>query len=511
MKPNLLRWLPFLCLSLIPAAAPAQPAAHVAPAKTLTAKSAVKVAPGALFFFGTLAISTKSKDAKENLEMALDQYENAGFDQAMMHAEMATNSDPKFALAYAVWAFAARRSAPAPEVLAKAKALATKCTHDECLLISFLNGVQDANVLPAISAMNDLLARRPKDKHVLYLAGEWLFFQGDYQRAMQIWSKSLELDPDFPPALNMMGYSYVESGDPNPQKAVDYLKHYAAVLPNEANPQDSLGEVLRMAGDDSGSLAHYAEALRISPTYITSQYGRGDTYTLMGNFIQARQEYETALKMATTAHDRLHIEFQKALVNFWNSDPKTGRTELARLSERAATDKDRIAQFEIDYARALLAPDAESQRQLLAGLETQFLAPVPGMLDSDRNSALADVLREQVRLATETDQKDAAAAALDRLAHLSESSRDMLVENVYESARGYAAFANGDFGKAAEHLSADLHCPLVVREFAMAQEKLGNAKGVEEAQTRLKYLRLPTAEWYVASHKQGLHAQNVAP
>ena len=205
MKPNLLRWLPLLCLSLIPAAAPAQQAAHVAPAKTATAKSAVKVAPGTLFFFGTLAISTKSKDAKENLEMALDQYENAGFDQAMMHAEMATNSDPKFALAYAVWAFAARRSAPAPEVLAKAKALATKCTHDECLLISFLNGVQDANVLPAISAMNDLLTRRPKDKHVLYLAGEWLFFQGDYQRAMQIWSNSLELDPVFPPSIEYDG------------------------------------------------------------------------------------------------------------------------------------------------------------------------------------------------------------------------------------------------------------------------------------------------------------------
>jgi tetratricopeptide (TPR) repeat protein len=511
MKPNSLRWLPFLCLSLIPAGTLAQQTAQVASAKTTTAKPAVKVAPGTQLFYGDLPVSTRSKDAKENLEMALDQYENAGFDQAMMHAEMATSSDPKFALAYAVWAFAARRSSPAPEVLAKAKVLSARCTHDECLLISFLNGVQDANVLPAISAMNDLLARRPKDKHVLYLAGEWLFFQGDYQRAMQIWSKSLELDPNFPPALNMMGYSYVESGDPNPKKAVDYLKHYAAVLPNEANPQDSLGEVLRMAGDDSGSLAHYAEALRIAPTYVTSQYGRGDTYTLMGNLIQARQEYETALKMATSGHDRLHIEFQKALVNFWNSDPKTGRAELAHLSEKATADKDWVAQFEIDYARALLARDAESQRQLLETLETQFLSPVLGMLDSDRNFALADVLREQVRLAAETNQKDVAAAALDRLAHLSESSRDMLVENVYESARGYASFANGDFAKATEQFSADLHCPLVVRQFALAQEKLGNTKGVEEAQTRLKYLRTPTAEWYVASHNQGLHAQNVAP
>ncbi len=495
----------------MPAGILAQQAAHLTSAKSNAPKPAVKAAPATRLFYGSLPVSTKSKDATQNLEMALDQYENAGFDQAIMHAEMATDSDPLFGLAYALWAFAARRTAPAPEVLAKAKSLAAKCTRDECLLIAFLNGTQDANVLPAISAMNDLLARRPKDKHILYLAGEWLFFQGDYQRAMRLWSNALELDPDFPPALNMMGYSYVESGDPNPKKAVEYLKHYAAVLPTEANPQDSLGEVLRMAGDDSGSLAHYAEALRISPTYLTSQYGRGDTYTLMGKFTQARLEYETALKMATNAHDRLHIEFQKALINFWDSDPQTGRAELTGLSEKASAEKDWVAQFEIDYARALLAPDAESQRRQLASLERQFSAPVSGMLDSDRNSALADVLREQVRLAEATQQKEAADAALQRLARLSESSRDMHVEYVYESAQGYVALANGDFGKAAEQFSADMHCPLIVREFALTQEKLGNANGVEEAQTRLKYLRTPTAEWYLASHNQGLNAHSIAP
>jgi tetratricopeptide (TPR) repeat protein len=511
MKPNLCYCLPLLCLSLLPADSVAQQTAHVEAAKTTTAKPAVKVAPGTQFFYGSLAITTRSKEARQDLEMALDQYENAGFDQSILHAQMATNSDPQFALAYAVWAFAARRTSPAPEVLAKAKALAARCTRDECLLLTFMNGTQEANVLPAISAMNDLVARRAKDKHVLYLAGEWLFFQGNYQRAMQIWSKALELDPDFPPALNMLGYAYVESGDPDPQKALGYLKHYAAVLPNEANPQDSLGEVLRMAGDDSGSLAHYAEALRISPRYISSQCGRGDTYTLMGNLTQARLEYETALKMATTAHDRLHIQFQKALANFWDSDPKTGRAELARLSESAVADKDEGARFEIDYARALLSPDPESEQQLLRVLDTRLLVPVPGLLDSDRTAALANVLREEVRLAVSNRQKDPTEAALDQLANLSESSRDMLVENILASARGYAAFANGDFPKAAEQLSQDLHSPFVVWQFALAQEKLGNAKGVQEAQTRLKYLRTPTAEWYVASHNAGRPAQIVAP
>ena len=92
MKPKLLPRLAFLCLSLIAANTLAQQSAPSAPVKTSTARPAVKVAPGTQFLFGTLAISTKSKDAKENLEMALEQYENAGFDQAVRQAEMATKA-----------------------------------------------------------------------------------------------------------------------------------------------------------------------------------------------------------------------------------------------------------------------------------------------------------------------------------------------------------------------------------------------------------------------------------
>ena len=103
--------------------------------------------------------------------------------------------------------------------------------------------------MPAISAMNDLLARRPKDKHVLYLAGEWLFFQGDYHACHADLVKVARTRPELPSGTEYDGLHLMwNPAIPNPKKAVDYLKHYAAVLPNEANPQDSLGEVLRMAG-----------------------------------------------------------------------------------------------------------------------------------------------------------------------------------------------------------------------------------------------------------------------
>lgn len=497
--------------SMLAVTAWAQQSTHIEEAKAGPAKPAVKATPASQKLFGTLSIASKSVEARKNLEMALDQYENAGFDEAIMHAQMATEKDPNFALAYAVWSFVARRTVPAPEALRKAKALKTKCAGDECLLVQFLTGAQEANVIPAIAAMNDLLARHPKDKHVLYLAGEWLFFQQDFERAAKLWSASLDVDPNFPPALNMLGYSYVEALEPDPQKAVGYLRRYADVLPDQPNPQDSLGEVLRMAGDDSGSLAHYAEALRIAPTYVTSQYGRGDTYTMMGDYGLARVEYEKALKIANNPEDKLHIEFQSALVHFWEGDSGTGRQELAALSIKSAAEKNAAEQFEIDYARALLAPDAESELQILLALENLFAASAPGMTEAQRNAALASVLREEVRVHAASNDAKAAQCDLDKLAKLAGDSRDLLVESYTESGRGFLSAAEGDFAKAAEQLAADLHAPLTVRQLVLVERKLGDTQAAEKALLRLKYLRTPTAEWYVATQTNRINAEGVKP
>ncbi len=507
MRTTLTRILLVLFLALFSTKIWAQETAHIQPAKANAAKTPVKVVSGTQLLYGSIPLSTKSLAARQNLEMALDQYENAGFEEAIMHAQLAVDKDAKFAMGYALWSFAARRSEPAPDALKKAKELSTKCAGDECLLITFMVGTQQANVLPAITALNDLVAHRPKDKHVLYLAGEWLYFQQDYERAKKLWVKSLDIDPDFPPALNMLGYIHVEAGDPDPKRAIEYLKRYAAVLPDQANPQDSLGEVLRMSGDDGGSLAHYAEALRINPQLITSQYGRGDTYALMGNATQAKIEYEKALQMSNSVRDTLHIQFQMAMLHFWSGDLSGGREELAKLSEKAAKENDAAAQFEINYARAILSPDLATQRQLLQALESNLSEVRPGMQEADRNAALANVLREEVRVAVAAHQAQAAADAVQKLQQLCDTSRDRLVESVHESAIGYVLLAQNDYAKSSEQFSADLHAPLVVQSYIVSQEKLGDAKGLENARRRLQYLRTPTAEWFVASHEAGVSSQ----
>jgi tetratricopeptide (TPR) repeat protein len=338
----------------------------------------------------------------------------------------------------------------------------------------------------------------------LYLTAEWLYFQQDYERSRKMMENTLQLDGNFAPALNMLGYASIETGDPDPGKAVAYLKRYIAVRPGEPNPEDSLGEVLRFAGDDRGSLEHYAAALKIDPKFITSQIGLGDTSALMGDFARARTEYDKALPIITTSRDRLHAQFQRALVYFWEGQPGQGRKALDVVFEQARRQKDPYALYETGLGRALLTPDSAGQLEQLRALEASLLRP-NGMTESDRNISLASVLCAHARAAAFSGRPESEQEPAAMLERLAKQSRDLVVEDNYEVARGYQLFATGNFGEAAEQLAGDPHSPLALQQLALARERLGNSAGAESARTHLRYLRAPTVEWYLVTHSAPAH------
>ncbi|PWT86988.1 MAG: hypothetical protein C5B58_00545, partial [Acidobacteria bacterium] len=393
--------------------------------------------------------------------------------------------------------------------VAKAKALEAFAPAEERSLVHWMTATQSPDLLPAIQTMNDLLTKFPKNKHILYLTAEWLYFQQDYDRSRKLFEAALQVDPQFPPALNMLGYAYIETGEPDAGKAVAALRRYAELLPDQPNPQDSLGEVLRYAGDDQGSLEHYALALKISPKFYTSQIGLGDTAAMMGDYTRARAEFDKAVPIAPTKRDKLHIDFQKALVSFWEGKPDQGRAELAALAEKARNEKDAYAQYEIGLGRAFLSKNTEEELAILDSLEQAFSHPVSGMSDTDRHTAVASMLRERVRLLCLKGQIAAAGKAVTRLEELATKTRDQVIENCYDSARGYLLFVEGDYTGAVEELSTDSHNPLIARQIVLAYEKIGDTGAAALARNRLKYLRAPTPQWYLAA--QAIAANEPAP
>jgi tetratricopeptide (TPR) repeat protein len=309
---------------------------------------------------------------------------------------------------------------------------------------------------------------------------------------------ALKIDPNFPAVLNRLGYLYAEACDP--AKAISFLKRYAQVQTSSPNPQDSLGEVLRTTGDDRGSLEHYRASLQIDPTFLASQTGLGDTSTLMGDFAGARQEYDRAIKMASNPRDVLYNKSQKALVYFWEGNAAEGRRELAALSQLSINEKEPNSQTEIALARAMLAANFQDELDQLAARETSLDKPLAGMSESDRGVYRATALRERVRVASLHNLTDLASTDISKLEGLATSSRDLVVENIYESARGFALFQQGDFAAAADELAADSRSPLALQQLAIAQEKLGNSIAAQATRNRLKYQRGPTVEWFLFTH-----------
>jgi tetratricopeptide (TPR) repeat protein len=478
----------------------AQDSAPVAEAMTTrTGATSPHVAPVPQHLFGGIPISTHSDEARKFVELAIDKYENDLLDDAIVHATHATETDPQSALAYGFLSFAARRGTPNAAALARAKALLPRATPEEQLLVRWMTSIQEGNLLPAIMTMNDLLQRCPNDKHVLYLTSEWLYFQQDYDRARQMLETILQIDPNFPPALNVLGHAYLENGNPDPAKAIAALRRYVELQPGQPNPECSLGEVLRHTGEDRGSVEHYGEALQLDPTFVTARVGLADALTLMSDYSNARDQYDRAVSVAESSRDRLHAGYQKALVSLWEGHLGEGRKLLEGLAEKARVGEEPYAQFEIGFARALLAANVVDELAQLKSLESFLQSSIVGMTEADRNASLGAVWREQVRVYSSSGESGVTDQALHQLEELAAHTRDMVIENTYESARGYALFARGDVANAADELATDLHNPLVLRLFILTQEKLGNSTAAEASRTRLKYLRGSTVEWFLVA------------
>ena len=473
-------------------------AARVEETAARAEKKAPAIAPLPQQLFGAVALSTRSEEARKFLELAINKYEDAMYDDAVVRARHAAEKDPQSALAYAMVSFSARRTLPDLQALAKAKSLLPRATPDEQLLARWMTSIQDRDLLPAVVNMNDLLNRFPRDKHVLYLTGEWLFLQQDEDRARALMETALQIDANFPAALNRLGYLYVQMGEP--AKAIASLKHYAEVEPSSPNPQDSLGEVSRTSGDDQASLLHYSAALRIDPTYSPSQVGLGDTRTLMGDFNAARQEYDRAIKMADNPRDELYAKLQKTLIYFWEGQPGQGRKTFAALAEEAAAKKEPNVRFEIAVARAMLAAHPQEELDQLGRLSIFLAQPLAGMSEADRGVARATVLRERARVAALNHLANIAVEAISELEGLATSSRDPVIENAYESARGFLLFTQGELTSAKDELAADPQSPLALQQLAISEEKLGLSSAAEATRARLKYQRGPTVEWFLATH-----------
>jgi tetratricopeptide (TPR) repeat protein len=439
----------------------------------------------------TFPVTASSDQARELFEKGMVDYENLYLDRCTQEWRDAVAADPNFALAHAWIAFSSNNPAEVTKERERAKALEPTVTPGEKLMIEWIVNVQENNFVIGIAAMNDMLVMYPKDKRLLYLAGNWLMGEQEDERAGKMMERALKIDKNYPAALNDLAYAHARVGDFPPAFAA--MERYIKALPNEPNPQDSYGEILRLSGNYEGALKHYRAALKIYPKFHSSQLGLGDTYALMGDEVRARAEYDKAIQQDENETNRTEYALQSAIT--WVRENKL---EEADKAFQAVAEKAHSQGLGLQEARAhrLMAMYQEQDVAALNHLEAaeEALEHRQNISQSDREEERSRILRLRVARALHGGNKKEASHAMHQLQSMAKGSRSTVIQQSYHAAEGAMLVAQEKFSDAIASLQEDSNDPYSLELLSRAFRETGSGDDVHTVESKLRAINTPTME-----------------
>ena len=439
----------------------------------------------------SLPVTTSSPKARELYLKGVTDYENLYLERCNDDWRAAVKEDPDLVIAWAWIAFNSSNPQEVSAARAQAKELAPKATPGEQLMVSWIVKVQDGDFLGGITAMNDMLEMYPRDKHLLYFAANWLMGENGNDQAQRYLEKALAIDKNFPAALNDI--AYVDARNRKFDKALDAMDRYVALLPKEPNPQDSYGELLRMAGNFEGSLTHYRAALKLDPDFVTSQLGLGDTYALMGNQEQARVEYDKAIRFAHNEADRLTYSMQKAMTYVREGNYAEADKEFLEVAETAhAKEQDLQEAQALRHMGEYQTDDNAALKHLK--LAEESLGHRSTISTSDRDEELSRILRVRAVRATRSANQSLADQALHQLETMANGTRNRVIQSSYHGAAGTLLMDQKKYKDAIAHLEEDQDNPFSMELLVQAYYQTTQTDKLHDMEGRLRGTNVPTME-----------------
>jgi tetratricopeptide (TPR) repeat protein len=477
MKMKLLRismFLPLgLCFALGAAALPAGAAEDVSPIK--------------------LPVTTSSAAAAHYFESGMVHYENHRWDFALRDWYQAIRLDPNFAQAYVWICFTTTDPSEEAGARAKAESLTQQVTPGEQLLIRWMAGVHENRYVDGIMAMNDMLAMFPRDKRLNFMVGYWLFrWQDEYELSKKLTLRALAVDADYATCDNQLAYIYSRSGDID--KALQYAAKYMELLPNEPNPHDSYGEMLRFAGRYPEALEQYRTALKIDPTFYISQKELGETYALMGEEEQARKEYEKAVQEAPS--NGVKAEYLQKLALTYVREKKYAEADAAYLDAAAQAHamKQWIWEARAYRVMAMYEPNQAAATKNLDRADVLLTKASRRVSQLDLNEEKAHILRERVERALAVGDRSAAEKSVAELEKLASPGSGINTQRIYHGAAGTLLLDREKFSDAVSQLAEDVANPISMKLLISAYRQTGNSEEASNLSKKLLQWKVPSVE-----------------
>jgi tetratricopeptide (TPR) repeat protein len=436
-------------------------------------------------------VTTSSKAAARYFETGMVNYENHRWNLALRDWREAVALDPKFALAYTWICFTTTDPAEESADRAKAKGLINSVTPAEQLMVRWMAGAHENNYIEGIQAMNDLAQMHPHDKRLNFLIGYWLYKLDEYERSKAFTLKALEQDPKYATAYNQLGYLYSRIREYD--KAIEAMSKYVKLLPNEPNPHDSYGEMLRLSGRFDDALAQYHIALRIDPTFYISQKELGETYAVMGQEERARTEYAKAIREAPGSG--LKAEYMQKVAMTYLRDQKYDDADKSykEAAESAESMGQWVWQARAYRIMAMYQADEATAAKELDQAEAILAAKSDAVAKADLDEERARILRVRVEHAVARNDHGAAHKLLADLEKMA-SSGSISIQRTYSGAAGTLLMAQRKHKEAIAQLEQDFMNPVSIKLLVTAYEKTGAKAPADDWSKRLLDWKIPTVE-----------------
>jgi tetratricopeptide (TPR) repeat protein len=441
-------------------------------------------------------VTTVSQEARDHYLIGRDLMDKLRIPEARRHLEQAVARDSTFAMAHYDLAISEATNQGFLEHLTRAVDLSETASDGERLMIMALHARSNAKPAEQRKLYEQLATTYPLDPRAHFLLGFSQAGQQDFDAAIASFTRATELDPEFSPAWNALGYAYRPLG--RYEAAERAFKRYIALIPAEPNPYDSYAELLLKVGRYDESIAMYRKALDADSHFVASFVGIAANLMYSGRHGKALAELERLDSVARDDRERRQARLTAAIV--WADQGYTARalSELAGRHRLARRTGDTLAMAEdLGLMGGVLleagrADEARNRyRESLALVEK---ADLPPEIKQDAR------LRHRLDLArVALKKRDLAGARTQVDAFREASGASSNPERVREGHEllGLIALAARDGDGAIGHLTkADQQDPYVLYALARARELKGDRDGARELYAKVAtYNDLPTLRY----------------
>ncbi len=298
-------------------------------------------------FDSKIPITTNSKDALKHYKIGLDNSDKILLYEARNHFETAIVLDSTFALCYMGLAFVSPDAISFFDNFGKAKALIDNVSEGEKLWILGAEAGNNGEQLKQNEFFKKLVELYPDDEraHSL-LGGNYFFGLQEYKKSISSYKKAIEINPQFSPAYNIMGYAYrtLEQYD----EAEKAFKKYINLIPDDANPYDSYADLLLKTGKFEESIKYFKKALSIDPNFQLPYRGIAANLVLLGSYKEAREKLQVFKQKALTTANKRAAYFSTALSYIDENNPELALNEVIEM-QRIAESIDDTTTIAGDY------------------------------------------------------------------------------------------------------------------------------------------------------------------